>query len=105
MSVPRCAGLRRDGRECGALASSPTATYCRRHEALAAEIGGAAVQAGNYPRHRTPREEIPLVAEGEPPTTKATTATVTAISPAEVRPRLAQVTAASVVEIQQALLD
>lgn len=46
MPVPRCTALRRDGRECAALASSPTATYCRHHEGLAAELGEIAVRSG-----------------------------------------------------------
>jgi hypothetical protein len=45
MPVPRRAAVRRDERACGALASSPTATYCRRHERLAAEDQGNEDQA------------------------------------------------------------
>jgi hypothetical protein len=104
MSVPRCAARRRDGRECGALASSPTATYCRRHEQLAADLGDDAVQTGSYPRRRTPREELLLVVN-ETPAAQTVPTTDTAITPSEVRPRLAQVTAESVAEIQTALLD
>ena len=106
MLVPRCAALRRDGRECGALASSPAATYCRRHEALAAELGDQAVRSGIYPRRRKPSEDAPLLIDPMP--TAVTEPSITngsTISPADVRPRLAQVTADSVVEIQQALLD
>jgi hypothetical protein len=105
MPVARCSARRRDGRECGALASSPTATYCRRHEALAAELGDQAVQTGNYPRRRTPRVEMPLVIDVIPTATMEPVLTNgTAISPAEVRPRLAQVTAESVGAIEEALL-
>jgi hypothetical protein len=103
MPVPRCAARRRDGQSCGALASSPTAVFCRHHEALATELGGEAVRAGSYPRRRTPREETLLVVETTetPETTPMTNGTIT---PAEVRPKIAQMTAESVVEIQQALL-
>jgi hypothetical protein len=63
MSVPRCAALRRDGRDCGALASSPSATYCRHHERLAAELGEDAVRTGRYPRRRNPRLETAISIE------------------------------------------
>jgi hypothetical protein len=75
------------GRACGALSSSPTATYCRHHERLADELGQDALRSGRYPRRRNPREETPLVVETEPMVTIGK-----AISPAEIRPRLAQVT-------------
>lgn len=101
MPVPRCAALRRDGRECGALASSPTATYCRHHEQLASELGDDAVRTGRYPRRRNPRLEAPVSIEE----TTTTAITSGAITPAEVRPLLAQATAASLDEIQAALLD
>jgi hypothetical protein len=101
MPVPRCAALRRDGRACGALASSPTASYCRHHERLAAELGEDAVRAGHYPRRRNPRVEAPVTVE-ETATSAITNGTIT---PAEVRPLLAQATAASLDEIQAVLLD
>jgi hypothetical protein len=104
MSVPRCAARRRDGCQCGALAT-PTATYCRHHEQLVAELGKEAVKSGTYPRRRSPREETPLVVEPVPVVETVPVTNGTAISPAEVRPRLAQITADSVVEIQHALLD
>ena len=80
MPVPRCAALRRDGRECGALASSPTATYCRHHEQLASELGDDAVRTGRYPRRRNPRLEAPVSIEE----TTTTAITSGAITPAEV---------------------
>lgn len=100
MPVARCPAVRRDGRSCGALASSPTATYCRRHEALAAELGDEAVRTGRYPRRRKALDETPLAVETLPMVTNGT-----AISPAEIRPRLAQVTAESAGQIEAALLD
>jgi hypothetical protein len=100
MAVPRCAALRRDGRACGALASTPTGVFCRRHGQLAAELGEQGVQTGRYPRRRAPRDETPLVVETLPVITNGS-----AISPAEVRPQLSRMTAESVGEIQQALLD
>jgi hypothetical protein len=101
MPVPRCAALRRDRRACGALASSPTATYCRHHEQLAAELGEDAVRSGHYPRRRNPHVETPVTIEQ----TMTTVATNGAITPAEVRPLLAKATADSLDEIQAALLD
>jgi hypothetical protein len=89
---------------CGALASSPSAIYCRRHEQLATELGEEVVQTGSYPRRRTPREAL-LVVVDETPAAQTVPTIDTAITPSEVRPRLAQVTAESVGEIQRALLD
>jgi hypothetical protein len=101
MSVPRCAALRRDGRACGALASAPTANYCRYHERLAAELGEDAVRAGRYARRRNPRDETPVTVEET-----VTSATANgAVTPAEVRPLLAKATADSLDEIRAALLD
>jgi hypothetical protein len=99
MPVPRCAALRRDGRECGAPAASPSATYCRHHERLAAELGEDLIRAGRYPRRRNPHDATPVMIE-EAMTTADTHGEVI---PAEVRPLLAKATAASVDEIQAAL--
>jgi hypothetical protein len=98
MSVPRCSALRRDGQPCGALASSPDAVFCRRHEQLADVHGEEAVREGRYPRSRNPQTETPIVAEAEANGRNA-------VSPADVRPALAQAAAASLDDIQQALLD
>jgi hypothetical protein len=59
------------------------------------------VREGRYPRARNPLAEIPIVAETE---SKGRYGSV-ALSPADVRPALAQAAAASLDEIQQALLD
>jgi hypothetical protein len=101
MAVPRCAALRRDGRPCGALASSPTATFCRHHERLVEKHGKTAVKEGRYPRTRKPRSGEPVILETMP-TNGSSSHTV---SPAGVRPALAEAAAASLGEIQQALLD
>jgi hypothetical protein len=79
--------------------------YCRRHAELVEEHGEDAVRAGTYPRRRNPRVDTPLAVEATPTVETMATTNGTAISPAEIRPRLAQVTAESVAEIQQALLD
>jgi hypothetical protein len=100
MSVPRCSALRRDGQPCGALVSSPDAVFCRHHEQLAEVHGEDAVREGRYPRSRSPQVETPIVAE-----TESNGRNGTAMSPADVRPALAQTAADSLNEIQQALLD
>jgi hypothetical protein len=101
MSVPRCSALRRDGQPCGALASSPDAIFCRHHEQLAGVHGEDAVRDGCYPRSRNPQAEIPIAVQTE---TNGRNGSV-ALSPADVRPALAQVAADSLNDIQQALLD
>ena len=90
-----------DARAARLLRRRPLASYCLHHERLAAELGDDAVRAGRYPRRRNARVETPVTIE-EPMTTATTNG---AISPAEVRPLLAQATAASLDEIQAALLD
>jgi hypothetical protein len=102
MAVPRCPALRRDGRVCGTLAASPEATYCRRHEALIADFGEEAVREGRYPRKRVPATSaVAVVAEVEPTPTNANAT----IDPAGIRPALASAAAASLDELQRALLD
>src|SRR4051812_43544530 len=95
MPVPRCAALRRDGAPCGALASSPTAVFCRHHERLAEKHGEGVIREGRYPRMRTPRQAAPVEAQlgpqhasnGGPSNGSA------AVTPAAVRPTLAQAAA------------
>jgi hypothetical protein len=99
--VPRCSALRRDGQPCAALASSPDVVFCRHHERLIDLHGEDAVREGEYPRSRKPLAEIPIVVETE---SNGRSGSV-ALSPADVRPALAQAAAASLDEIQQALLD
>jgi hypothetical protein len=93
--------LRRDGQSCGALASSPDAVFCRHHEHLTDMHGEDAVRAGQYPRSRNPQNEIPIVVETESTGRNGSVA----MSPADVRPALAHAAAASLDDIQQALLD
>jgi hypothetical protein len=100
MPVPRCSAFRRDGLPCGALASSPDATYCRHHERLLELHGEDAVRSGTYPKKRR-KAEVPVVVETE---TTGRNGHVL-VTPAQVRPRLAEAAAGSVDEIQGALLD
>jgi hypothetical protein len=101
MPVPRCAALRRDGLPCGALASSPDAEFCRHHERLVEQHGEQTVRDGRYPRSRQPRNDEPVIAE----TMTANGSGNGTVSPAGVRPALAEAAAASLGDIQQALLD
>ena len=101
MPVPRCAARRRDNQPCGALAASPEASFCRHHEKLVAIHGEAAVRAGRYPRHRNPIVERAVAAEAKTPYGNGNTP----VSPAEVRPALAQAAADELDTIRTVLLD
>ena len=100
MPVPRCAALRRDGSACMALASSPTAEFCRHHERLVEAYGEDAVRTGTYPRKRNPKAETVVTVE-----TQTNGRGTVRLTPSDVRPALAQAAAASLDEIQRALLD
>jgi hypothetical protein len=101
MAVLRCAAVRRDGAPCGALASSPTARFCRHHERLAEEHGEDAIRDGR-PRIRSPRPTAPLEAE-----LKAQDASKASngVTPASVRPALAQAAADELGTITTVLMD
>jgi hypothetical protein len=102
MPVPRCAALRRDGAPCGALASSPTAAFCRHHERLVEKHGEEAVRAGRYPRTRTPRKTAALEAHLDSDHGSNGSGAVT---PASVRPALAQAAADELGTITAVLMD
>ena len=90
-----------DARAVRLLRRRPLPTYCLHHERLAAKLGEDAVRAGRYPRRHHARGETPVTIEEAMTTAGANGA----ITPAEVRPLLAKATAASLDEIQAALLD
>jgi hypothetical protein len=94
--------LRRDGAPCGALASSPTAVFCRHHERLAEKHGEEAIRDGRYPRTRTPRAQKPIAAEVEVGFDLNGSCAVT---PAAVRPALAQAAADELGTITAVLMD
>jgi hypothetical protein len=102
MAVPRCAALRRDGAPCGALASSPTGAFCRHHERLAEKHGEEAIRDGRYPRTRTPRQTGPVEAQIE---SEYASNGSGAVSPAAVRPALAQAAADELGTITRVLFD
>jgi hypothetical protein len=102
MPVPRCAARRRDGAPCGALAASPTAVFCHHHERLAGRHGEDAVREGAYPRNHQPRSRAPLEAQLDSEHTGNGSSGVT---PAAVRPALAQAAANEVGTITSVLMD
>jgi hypothetical protein len=50
MPIGTCPALRRDGKPCGARASSSAATYCGFHEEMVERFGEQAVLEGSYPK-------------------------------------------------------
>jgi hypothetical protein len=87
---------------CGALASSPTAVFCRHHERLAKKHGDEAVRCGEYPRTRTPRTAAPLEAQLD---SNYAVNGSSAVTPAAVRPALAQAAADELGTITAVLMD
>lgn len=117
MTVGRCPARRRDGRICGALAATPEAQFCARHEQLIKQLGESAVLEGRYPKRRavvvqqaepnrqTPKghAQLPLDAKTKPARWQDTEGKPA--DPGSIRPRLAAVAAANQDGISQALLD
>src|SRR5580765_8215783 len=105
MSVCRFLGVaarRRDGALCGGLACSPAAVFCRHHERLAEKYGEEAIREGRYPRRRTPRRSGAVDAESEAIQESNGSGVV---SPAAVRPALAQAAADELGTITAVLMD
>jgi hypothetical protein len=73
--------------------------FCAHHADLAQEIGEEQVRSGEYPRRRKSSVTEPVIAETTPVSGNG------AADPAQVRPRLAEAAAASLDDIQAALLD
>jgi hypothetical protein len=95
-----CEALLRSGTACRSAAVTDSA-FCSHHASLIEEIGEERVRSGDHSRRRHSTVTVPLVAEVE-------TATVSGnglADPAQVRPRLAEAAAASLDDIQAALLD
>jgi hypothetical protein len=92
----------RSSARCGALASSPTAVFCRHHERLAKKHGEDTVRTGRYPRTRTPRTAAPLEAELE---SEYAANGSGAVNPAAIRPALAQAAADELGTITTVLMD
>jgi hypothetical protein len=100
MPFVQCGALLRSGAACRSAALTDSA-FCSHHTTLVAEFGEERVRSGDHPRR--PRRTVtePLVAEVE--TTHASGNGHA--DPAQVRPRLAEAAAASLDDIQAALLD
>ena len=107
MPVPRCAALRRDGAPCGALASSPTAVFCRHHERLVEKHGEDVIREGPLPADADATSSsagggtarITTRVERAPSNASA------AVTPAAVRPALAQAAADELGTITGVLMD
>jgi hypothetical protein len=99
MAFAQCEALLRSGAPCrsAALTDSP---FCSHHATLAEEIGDERVRRGDHPRRRS-TVTGPLVVEVETASANGSGQA----DPAEVRPRLAEAAAASLDDIQAALLD
>jgi hypothetical protein len=95
-----CEALLRSGTACRSAALTDLA-FCSHHASLVEEIGEERVRNGDHPRRRESTVTEPLVAEVE---TTFVSGNGSA-DPAQVRPRLAEAAAASLDDIQAALLD
>jgi hypothetical protein len=123
---PRCAATLRDGSPRDRVTATPSSEFCSHHMELLATFDAETLRQGRKRGGNRAERVLHVVAEAEPQamrskTTSARTksansssknnksnnggANGSVISPAEVRPQLARVTAESVEEIQQALLD
>jgi hypothetical protein len=100
-SFPRCAAQLRDGTPCGRTVAAGS-DFCVHHLTLIEEHGEQALQRGEYPRRRRANVNVaPLEVETERPMVNENGS----VSPARVRPALAEAAAASLNELQNALLD
>jgi hypothetical protein len=99
MPFAPCEALLRSGTRCRSATLSDS-SFCAHHSDLVKHIGEERVRNGDRPRRRKATVPEPLVAEAD-------TAPVTrnGADPAQVRPRLAEAAAASLDDIQAALLD
>jgi hypothetical protein len=105
MPIGTCPARRRDGKPCGARASSAEATFCAHHEGLVVIHGEEAVRAGRVPRRRNPRPEEVLMLEDTPdPASNGNDAvSPSTISPSEIRSVLATAAAEDVEAIREAI--
>jgi hypothetical protein len=99
MAFAQCEALLRSGTQCHSAALTDS-SFCSHHSALTEEIGEERVRSGDVPRRRKTTTAEPLVAEVDAPPVSRNGA-----DPAQVRPRLAEAAAASLDDIQAALLD
>jgi hypothetical protein len=103
-----CAAVLRSGARCRSVATSGS-DFCFPHLALAAEYGEDVLRRGEYPRRRRNSTLVRVSSEHEVPD-QATTAAPSAnsngsVSPADVRPRLAEAAAANLSELERVLVE
>ena len=103
-----CAAVLRSGARCRSVATSGS-DFCVPHLALAAEYGEDALRQGDYPRRRRNSTLVRVSSEHEVPD-KATPAAPSgnsngSVSPADVRPRLAEAAAANLSELERVLVE
>ena len=103
MPIGTCPARRRDGKPCGARASSAEATFCAHHERVVELHGEEAVRAGRVPRRRNTRPEEPLPLTEEP--LPAGNGNGPAISPSAIRSALATAAAEDVDAIRDAIRE
>jgi hypothetical protein len=100
-SSPRCAAQLRDGTPCGRTVAAGS-EFCVHHVKLVGQHGEEALRRGDYPRRRRAIVNVaPLEVEAETTVINDNGS----VNPARVRPALAEAAAASLNEIQHALLD
>src|SRR5262249_11780417 len=121
---PRCAAKLRDGSPCDRVTATPSSEFCAHHTELLGTFDAETLHQGRTRRGNRAERVLHVVGEPRSPAKRGKTragktkssrygnatggngsANGSAISPAEVRPQLARVTAESVEAIQQALLD
>lgn len=107
---PRCAALTRDGRRCRTTTVNGS-DFCQHHLGLLPEVGDESLRRGDHARPR--RRETPLVrvvAEqddgiGAEPSRAPVKTGNGSVTPAEVRPRLGELVAENLSELERVLVE
>jgi hypothetical protein len=103
-----CAAVLRSGARCRSVATSGS-DFCVPHLALVAEYGEESLRRGDYPRRRR-NSTLVRVSSGNDAPEAATPAASNghangSVSPADVRPRLAEAAAANLSELERVLVE
>ena len=105
---PRCSAVLRSGAPCRSVATSG-AEFCSPHLALAAEFGEDALRRGDYPRRRRSSALVRVSPGNDAPEAAIPAASGGngngSVSPADVRPRLAEAAAANLSELERVLVE
>ena len=103
-----CAAVLRSGARCRSVATSGS-DFCVPHLALVAEYGEDVLRRGEYPRRRRNSPLVRISSEHEVPDTETPAAPSAnangSVSPADVRPRLAEAAAANLSELERVLVE